>query len=123
MIPTDLSEAPTTAPSETIVIDISSNEDSDAAEWIAKEGANCGDGYTDLETDNINYGLFCRPCPDETAGLYGKCTECGTLEEPNFNRTACEYAQPPWLYVLQVIGGLLFLGTCAVAIWKKGCNK
>eukprot|EP01083_Nonionella_stella_P081653 225048_1 len=82
-------------------------------DWVAKGGGNCGDGYTDLDTSNVYHGAYCQKCPEGTAGTYGVCEECDTLEEPNHSRTDCEYYQPWWLYLAQVICGLGLCGMCA----------
>eukprot|EP01083_Nonionella_stella_P080220 220339_1 len=81
MAPIRTTREPTTSPSSATTVTIA-DEDIDAF-WIGKEGVNCGDGYTDVDVTNVYYGMYCKPCPDKTAGTYGVCEECDTFQEPN----------------------------------------
>eukprot|EP01084_Bolivina_argentea_P253179 425203_1 len=108
----------TLSPTSTTLID-----DRIELNWIAKEGQNCGDGYKDIDSSSIYYGKYCKQCPDDTAGTYGICEKCDTFKEPNHSRTECEYTQPWWLWLLQVIGSLAFLATICCGIYKYVNSK
>eukprot|EP01083_Nonionella_stella_P042912 115801_1 len=91
-------------------------------DWIVKEGENCGDGYTDLDASDVYYGNYCHKCPEGTAGTYGVCEECDTLQEPNHSRTDCEYYQPVWLWLTETLGAVIFvcsISTVVHRIFKK----
>eukprot|EP01083_Nonionella_stella_P191734 709439_1 len=92
-------------------------------DWIIKvNGENCGDGFKDLSHESRFYGLYCKRCSDGTAGTYGNCYQCGTLEEPNDPRTECEFVNPWWLYLLETLVGLgivTCIGSGIVYFYKK----
>lgn len=116
---TTITNAPsfsTTRPLATMSTSIKRDEIN--SNWINKQGAYCGDGYTDLESSNYYFGEYCKKCPSGTAGTYGICEECNTFQEPNHSRTNCEYYQPWWLWLIQVIGGCTFIFGGIFAILK-----
>eukprot|EP00485_Elphidium_margaritaceum_P008096 CAMPEP_0202702238 /NCGR_PEP_ID=MMETSP1385-20130828/15263_1 /ASSEMBLY_ACC=CAM_ASM_000861 /TAXON_ID=933848 /ORGANISM="Elphidium margaritaceum" /LENGTH=230 /DNA_ID=CAMNT_0049359855 /DNA_START=40 /DNA_END=729 /DNA_ORIENTATION=+ len=92
--PSPVSTTTTLSPANTASIDNLTQNALD--EWIIKDGGNCGDGFEDLPQEHEYYGVFCQPCPEGTAGSYGKCNQCGTLEEANTSRTECEFYHPWW---------------------------
>ena len=67
----------------TTTIKNNETENEKESNWIIKDGVNCADGFRDLELSNFYYGIYCEPCPDGTAGTYGICEECGTLQAPH----------------------------------------
>eukprot|EP01083_Nonionella_stella_P178436 630297_1 len=95
------------------------------SDWIVKEGANCGDGYTDLHSSSVYYGEYCQQCPQNQAGTYGICKTCDAFQEPNHSRTDCEYYQPWWLWLIQVICGSGCMGVCVFMChrMKAGVKK
>eukprot|EP01084_Bolivina_argentea_P218064 370123_1 len=102
--------------------------------WIVKDGANCNDGYTDLNESNDHYGIYCMICPSNTAGTSGNCFECDTSKEPNHPRTECVdkqkdvpfYGTVEFEAIISVIGLLMGCG-CVGGIYvyfkKKICPK
>eukprot|EP01083_Nonionella_stella_P067544 178719_1 len=90
--------------------------------WIQKESLNCPSGFTDVPQTNVHYNSYCKQCPSGTAGTFGQCEKCGTLEEPNHGRTECEFVNPWWLWLIEIVlgSGLLgVLGASVVYMWKK----
>eukprot|EP01083_Nonionella_stella_P014408 40479_1 len=95
-------------------------------DWIVKESLNCPEGFMDLDEENDWNGVYCQKCPDGTAGTYGICEQCGTLEEPNQSRTECEFVHPWWLYMIEVLSGFGFVGTIGTfsyRLYKKNKSK
>eukprot|EP01083_Nonionella_stella_P157481 511331_1 len=95
-------------------------------DWIVKESLNCPEGFMDLDEENDWNGVYCQKCPDGTAGTYGICEQCGTLEEPNQSRTECEFVHPWWLYIIEVLTGFGFVGTIGTfsyRLYKKNKSK
>eukprot|EP01084_Bolivina_argentea_P016778 31344_1 len=91
--------------------------------WVYKESLNCADGFIDLDGSSSWYGIYCEKCPQGTAGTYGQCDKCGTLEEPNHTRTECEFTTPWWLYLLETVGAVSFVGGIGIFLYKKFCKK
>eukprot|EP01083_Nonionella_stella_P101352 287213_1 len=107
---------PTTKPTE--AIPITTLDLNAETGWVKKE-LNCPDGFIDLDANDPMYDVYCQRCPDGTAGTYGQCDKCGTLEEPNHSRTECEFINPWWLYVIEVLSGFGFVAGIIACLHRK----